>query len=149
MLHIVDTVRIDKWLWSVRIFKTRTQAGDACNSGKVKIDNSNCKASRELKKNQIIDIKIGALHKKVRVLSLIDKRIGAKLVNECYEDLTSAEEYEKMRSLRIRFENRPIGLGRPSKKDYREIEKLKDYLNVSEQEYEEYMKLGFFDEEDN
>lgn len=149
MLHLVDKVRIDKWLWSVRIFKTRTQAGDACNSGKVKIDNSNCKASREVKTGQLIDVRIGALHKQVKVLALIDKRIGPKLVSECYEDLTPLEEYEKMKALRVRFENRPSGIGRPSKKDYREIEKLKDYLNVSDQDYEDYLEAGIFDVTEN
>lgn len=149
MLHLVDKVRIDKWLWSVRIFKTRTQASDACSSGKVKIENSNCKASREIKVGQIVDIRIGALHKKVQAISLIDKRINAKLVSECYIDLTPAEEYEKMKALRIKFENRPIGIGRPSKKDYREIEKLKNYLNISDQDYEEYLQSGIFDEDND
>ncbi len=148
MLHLVEKVRIDKWLWSVRIFKTRTKASDACASGKVKIDDSNCKASREIKVGQLINVRIGALKKQVKVISLIDKRIGPKIVSECYEDLTPLEEYEKMKALRIRFENRPSGIGRPTKKDYREIEKLKDYLNISDKDYEDYLEAGVFENDE-
>ncbi len=149
MLHTVDKVRIDKWLWSVRLFKTRSQASDACNASKVKINGANCKASREIKIGQKVSAKIGILHKEVEVIALIDKRIGAKLVPECYIDLTPQAEYEKIKTLRMRFENRPSGIGRPSKKDYREIEKLKDYLKISDEEYQEYLESGVFGDDDN
>lgn len=148
MLHTVDKVRIDKWLWSVRLFKTRSQASDACNAGKVKINGANCKASREIKIGQMVSAKIGILHKEVEVIALIDKRVGAKLVPECYIDHTPEAEYEKVKTLRMRFENRPSGIGRPSKKDYREIEKLKDYLKISDEEYQEYLETGIFGDDD-
>lgn len=146
MIHTVDKVRIDKWLWSVRLYKTRSQAADACNAGKVKIDGANCKAAREIKLGQVVHAKIGILLKEVVVIALIDKRVGAKLVPECYKDLTPQAEYEKIKALKMRFESRPSGIGRPTKKDYREIEKLKDYLKISDEEYQDYLESGVFGE---
>lgn len=146
MLKTVDKVRIDKWLWSVRIFKTRSQAGDACSSGKVKIDGSSCKASREVKIGQVLTVRIGPMQKQIKVLQLIEKRVGAPLAIQCYEDLTPAEEYDKMRVRRMRFEQREVGLGRPTKKDYRQIEKLKDYF--SENTDDDFGEDDWFDDVD-
>ncbi|TVQ13313.1 MAG: RNA-binding S4 domain-containing protein [Bacteroidetes bacterium] len=114
------TVRIDKWLWSVRLFKTRSQATDACRAGKVKIDDDPVKPSREVKKDQVISLHAGAITKTVKVVDLLEKRVGAKLVPGFMEDLTPAEEYHKMELLR----DNPLARrkGRPTKKERREMD---------------------------
>lgn len=121
------SVRIDKWLWAVRLYKTRSQATDACRAGKVKIDNESIKPSREVKTDQLISIHAGAITKTVKVLGLLEKRVGAKLVPNYMEDHTPAEEYHKLELLR----DNPLARrkGRPTKKERREID---DWLGWEE-----------------
>ncbi len=121
-----NTMRIDKWLWCVRFYKTRSQATEACRNGKVLVNNNIAKASQQIKIDDIISIRKGSLKMEIRVISLLKNRLAAKLVADYYEDLTPAEEYEKQILIRkTNFENRGRGLGRPSKKERREIEKFK------------------------
>ncbi|MBE9481395.1 MAG: RNA-binding S4 domain-containing protein [Bacteroidetes bacterium] len=121
-------LRIDKWLWAVRIFKTRNQAADACKAGKVKIDGSNVKPSREIKINDIITVQIGALTKTIKVTGIIKNRVSAKLAVDYVEDLTPEEEYEKLKLMKeVNFEKRDRGFGRPTKKERRIITKLKKF----------------------
>ena len=89
-------VRIDKWLWAVRIFKTRTLSAEACRSGKVSINQMSVKASREVKIGDIIIIHQMPIIKTVKALSLLHNRVSAKLVPLHMEDLTPASEYEKI-----------------------------------------------------
>ncbi|HON21091.1 MAG TPA: RNA-binding S4 domain-containing protein [Bacteroidales bacterium] len=124
-----DKMRIDKWLWMVRVFKTRTVANEACNAGKVKIDGVNCKASREIKKNVEIQIRIGQLLKTIQVVDFPKNRLPAKLVSDYYIDLTPQEEYDRIRFLRSQAVVREHGLGRPTKRDRRQLEYLKDFLS--------------------
>lgn len=122
----MDSVRIDKWLWAVRVYKTRAQSADACKGGKVKIDGQNVKASREVKEGDEIDIQQGIIKKTLRVKVPAKNRVSAKLVPDLAEDLTPAEEYEKQDMLRqLNHEKRDRGTGRPTKKDRREINRLK------------------------
>jgi len=122
----MDSVRIDKWLWAVRLFKTRTQASDACKGGKVKIGGKNVKPSREVKEGDIIEIHLGILKKKIKIIKVAKNRVSPKFVPDLAEDLTPAEEYEKQEMLRqLRHEKRDRGAGRPTKKARREIERLK------------------------
>lgn len=122
----MGTVRIDKWLWAVRVFKTRTLSADACRGGKVKIDGQNAKPSREVKEGDIIEIQLGILKKKLKIIKVAKNRVSAKFVPDLAEDLTPAEEYEKQEMLRqLKHEKRDHGIGRPTKKDRREIERLK------------------------
>lgn len=122
----MGSIRIDKWLWAVRVFKTRTQAADACKGGKVKMDGQNVKASREVKEGDEIDIQQGIIKKTLRVKVAAKNRVSAKLVADLAEDLTPAEEYEKLDMLRqLNHEKRDRGTGRPTKKDRREISRLK------------------------
>ncbi len=122
----MDSVRIDKWLWAVRLFKTRTQASDACRGGKVKIAEQNVKPSREIKEGEEIEVQLKAFRKKVRVKQLLKNRVAAKLVNDYLEDLTPAEEYEKLEMMKqLNYERRERGKGRPTKKERRTIIKLK------------------------
>lgn len=122
----MDSIRVDKWLWAVRIYKTRSQAAEACKGGKVKMDGVNVKPSREVKVNDIINVQQAGIVKSLKVLKVHKNRVGAKLVPELMEDLTPSEEYEKLEMLRLlNSEKRDRGAGRPTKKDRRIISKLK------------------------
>ena len=119
-----DSIRIDKWMWAVRLFKTRTMAADACKGGKVKIDGVSVKSSKEVKCGEIISVQTGIITKKIKVLDLTGNRMSAKLVVSFYEDKTPAEEYEKEKLIQAaRANDRPFGLGRPTKKERRDIDK--------------------------
>lgn len=117
--------RIDKYLWSIRLFKTRTIATDACRSGKVTIAGKTIKASREIQKGDLIQIRKDHINIQIEVLDPIEKRVGAKLVEIYRKDLTPPEEYQKLELMRQEFEYRDRGLGRPTKKDRRTISKIK------------------------
>lgn len=122
----MGTVRIDKWLWAVRVFKTRTRSADACRGGKVKIDGQNAKPSREVKEGDIIEIQLGILKKKLKIIKAAKNRVSAKFVPDLAEDLTPEEEYEKQEMLRqLNSEKRDRGVGRPTKKERRQINRLK------------------------
>lgn len=118
-------VRIDKWLWSVRVYKTRTVAAEACRGGHVKIGGDAVKASREVHVGETIEARAGVVNRKVKVLGLLDKRVGAAAVKAFAEDLTPAEEYQKAREAAMQpVFSRPRGAGRPTKKDRRDIDKF-------------------------
>jgi ribosome-associated heat shock protein Hsp15 len=122
-------VRIDKWLWSVRLFKTRNQASEACRSGRIRLAGQIIKPSRELKPGDVITISHQALTRTVQVIQLLDNRVGAPLVPDYMLDLTPQEEFEKLKLMRqVNFEYRDPGTGRPTKRQRREIEILKKYL---------------------
>lgn len=114
------TVRIDKWLWAVRLFKTRSQATDACRSGKIKVGDDPVKPSRDLKPGQVVSVHMGVMTKTVKVVDVLEKRVGAKLVPQFMEDLTPAEEYQKLELLR----DNPLARrkGRPTKKERRDMD---------------------------
>ncbi|MEI6122883.1 MAG: RNA-binding S4 domain-containing protein [Bacteroidota bacterium] len=116
-------VRIDKWLWAVRIFKTRSLATDACRSGKIKINSHPVKASHEVKLNEIINIQQQQITKTIKVVALLHHRVAAKLLSHYMDDLTPASEYEKVEIVRAAsFIYRPRGTGRPTKKDRRDLQ---------------------------
>ncbi|MDZ7742086.1 MAG: S4 domain-containing protein [Bacteroidota bacterium] len=122
----MEGYRADKWLWSVRIFKTRSQATDACRKGKVKIDEQEVKPSREVRVGDIIKIDQKIFEKTVEVKELLDKRVSAKLVENYMNDLTPQEEYDKPKLIReTNYEYRERGAGRPTKKERRLIDYLK------------------------
>lgn len=123
----MEDIRVDKWLWSVRLYKTRNQAIDACKAGKVKIDGNSIKPSRTLKVGDILMISSGPLTRTTRVKELLNNRISAKLVPDYIEDLTPKEEYERVQLIKeFNAEKRDRGIGRPTKKDRRHIERLKN-----------------------
>ncbi len=119
-------VRMDKWLWSVRLFKTRGLAIAACDNGRVKLSGQTVKPSRSLRVGDVITVAGTELTKTVKVLQLIDKRVGAREVPEIMEDLTPQEDYARARERRELdgFTPRPQGTGRPSKKDRRALEEF-------------------------
>jgi len=124
----MDTLRIDKWLWTVRLYKTRSQATEACKGGKVKIEGNNAKASREVKVDDIIEIQQPNIKRVIKIIRLNKNRVAAKLVADLIQDLTPTEEFEKLEMLKqFNNENRDRGIGRPTKKDRRTISKLKNF----------------------
>lgn len=127
---MLDKVRIDKWLWSVRIYKSRTLATDACKSGKVKIDGAAVKPSYMVSKEDVIEVRKNGFNFRLRVIDLIQKRVGAPIAQQCYEDLTPEEELQKYDSWfvgKAAAEKREKGAGRPTKRERREIDRFKDW----------------------
>jgi ribosome-associated heat shock protein Hsp15 len=119
-------VRIDKWLWCVRIFKTRNQATEECRAGKVKIRDQETKASHIVKTGEVIEVQIEQLKRILLVKDILDRRVSAKIAVDFVEDQTPAEEIERIRVARkTNFEKRDRGTGRPTKRDRREIEEFK------------------------
>ncbi len=122
-------VRIDKWLWEVRIYKTRSLATECIRSGKVRILDKAVKPSRIIKPGEVITISLNPLKKIVKVLGFPKHRVGAILVENFMEDLTPQEEYDKLKTNKeTGFENRQRGIGRPTKKERRILEILKKQL---------------------
>ncbi len=120
-------VRLDKWLWAARLYKTRSQATEACKGGKVKMAGHNAKASHEVSESDEIEIHSGGITKKVRVKKAVKNRVSAALVPDLMEDLTPAEELEKLQMMRqLNYEKRARGAGRPTKKNRRTLDRLKD-----------------------
>ncbi len=124
-------VRLDKWLWAVRLFKTRPLATVACRNGHVKIGGQEAKPSREVRPGQVITARVGLLRKTVRVLKLTVNRVGAQHAALFAQDLTTAEEYERAKLVHeAPMLKMPHGLGRPTKKRRRAIEDI--MLGLSE-----------------
>ncbi len=129
----MEEVRIDKYLWAIRAFKTRSDATDACKGGKIRVNGQDIKPSRNVRKDDIITVRKGAVTYTYKVLELIDKRQGAKLVDQFAENLTPEEELLKQRApVETFFLKRDRGTGRPTKKDRRQMEALWDHLNSGE-----------------
>ena len=122
----LQKIRIDKWLWSVRMYKTRTLATEACAAGKIKIDGEAVKASYLLKIGQLINMNRQGEKWTLKSVKLTEKRVSAPLAVVCYEDLTPPEEKNKLQFPATFYEVRDRGIGRPTKKDRREIDKFKD-----------------------
>lgn len=123
----MEAIRIDKWLWSVRLFKTRSKASEACRKGNVKMDGKVVKASREISAGNIISIQQNPIVKTVEVKVAIKNRVGAKLVALNMIDLTPQSEYDKLKiTAEMNPEWRERGAGRPTKKERRSITKLKN-----------------------
>jgi ribosome-associated heat shock protein Hsp15 len=118
--------RIDKYLWAVRLFKTRTQASEACKSQKVLINNDTVKSSRDVKKGDVISLKKNTAIFTYRIVELLENRVGAPLVKEYLEDITPIDQVEKQKEyLSAKKEFRDFTLGKPSKTDRR---KLRNFL---------------------
>lgn len=117
--------RIDKWLWAVRIFKTRTLAADACKKGRITIGGSPIKPSRIIKPGDTIEVRKSPITYSFKVLQAIENRVGAKLVPEVMENVTPPAQYELLEMSRISgFIDRARGTGRPTKKDRRSLEEF-------------------------
>ena len=117
-------IRIDKWLWAVRAFKTRSQAAAACDGGKIRIEGTGVKPAYNLKVGETVTFSVGPLKKIWKVLELIEKRVGAPVAQACYEDL-SPPPPEKGLESDFYFPTRDRGEGRPTKKERRSIDKFR------------------------
>ena len=123
-----EDIRIDKWLWAVRIYKTRSQAAEACKKGRILIDGIPVKASRIVKLEDIVVVRKLPVIYTYKVKGLISKRVSAKVAVENYEDLTSVEELNKLKINDDFFVKREKGTGRPTKKERRTLDKIKKSL---------------------
>ena len=129
---MTNIIRVDKFLWCIRLFKTRKLSNEACNKSKVKIDKKSIKSSYLVKKGDIIKIKKKLITVTVKVKNIIDKRISAKLVDEYAEDITPDSEKIKIKiSNQLPHFNREKGSGRPNKKERRKLMKgLENYSKL-------------------
>ena len=120
-------IRLDKFLWATRIFKTRTIATEACKKGRVSIGGANAKPSRPVQIGEIIEVRKPPITYSFKVLDLAENRMGAKLVPQYLENVTPPEQYELIEMIRLSgFVNRAKGEGRPTKRDGRELKKFTD-----------------------
>jgi ribosome-associated heat shock protein Hsp15 len=122
-----EKLRIDKYLWAIRAFKTRTLASDGCKSGRVKLDGNNIKPSHEVKIGEIYQVSKGPERKTIKVTGLLENRVDAKTAVYFYEDITPVEQTHAFKSMfQAPLLKRDRGTGRPTKKDRRDIDDLKD-----------------------
>lgn len=135
--------RADKWLWCMRVFKTRTIATDACKKGRVTIGGTVVKPSRLIKPGDVIDVKKPPITYTFKVLQIAPNRLGARLVPEYLENLTPKSQYELLEMTKISgFVDRQKGLGRPTKRDSREMARFK------EESYADQFFLDWDDDDD-
>lgn len=125
----MEDTRIDKYLWAIRVYKTRSEATDACKGGKVRLNGNDTKPSRTVKPGDVLTARKGAVCYTYKVLQVIEKRQGAKLVPQYAENLTPQEELDKLRHpVETFFLKRDPGAGRPTKKDRRQMDMLWESL---------------------
>jgi len=118
-------VRIDKWMWATRLFKTRTIAAEVCKKNRISIDGVQVKPSRMIKIGDVIQIRKPPMTFSFKVLALAENRMGAKLVPQYLENITPPEQYELLEMKEISgFVDRARGLGRPTKKERRDLEQF-------------------------
>lgn len=133
--------RIDKWLWAMRVFKTRTIATEACKKGRVMMGGHPVKPSRLIKEGDIIDVRKPPVTYSFRVKAVTGNRLGAKLVPDYLENITPQSQYDLLEMTKISgFVDRRKGLGRPTKRDSREMARFKE---------ESYADTYFLDFEDD
>jgi ribosome-associated heat shock protein Hsp15 len=122
-----EKLRIDKYLWAIRAFKTRTLASDACKAGRIKLDGKNIKPSYEVKIGDVYQVAKGIERRVVRVTGLLENRVDAKTAVNFYDDITPVEQTQAFKSMfQAPILKRDRGTGRPTKLDRREIDDLKD-----------------------
>ncbi len=122
-----ESVRVDKYLWSIRIFKTRSVAAEAIKKGRVLIGGLPVKNSRLVKIGLTIDVRFPPITRSFKVLAISGKRMGAKLVPDFMEEVTAEDQIELLEITRLANSmGRSKGLGRPTKKDRRDMDKMDD-----------------------
>ena len=141
-----EEVRIDKWLWATRIFKTRTIASDACKKGRVTIKGQNVKPSHGIRVGQVVEVRKPPVTYSFEVLGLIENRVGAKLVPNYLKNVTSRDQLELLEMVKISgFVNRQKGLGRPTKKEGRELAQFTETAFFGFDDFDD----DFFDEDED
>ena len=140
-----NSVRVDKWMWAVRLFKTRSLAADACKKGKVMKGGNNLKPSAEVKVGDVIQVKRPPIVYSFKVLALAQNRMGAKLVPDFMENVTPQDQFEILEMQKYSINGvRDRGTGRPTKRDRRQ---LMDYTSIDEPN--DGFEFGFDDEDDD
>lgn len=120
---MASEVRIDKWLWAVRLYKTRSIAADACKKGHISMNGVNLKPARTIKVGDVVQVRKSPITLSLKVLQTIENRVSAKLVPEMLQDVTPPEQYELLEMSKISgFVDRVKGTGRPTKKERRSLE---------------------------
>jgi len=121
-------LRIDKYLWAVRLFKTRSLAAEACKKGKVSLNGEKVKASKTVLTNDEISIFFAPIHRKYKVEALLKNRVGAKLVENYLTEITPQTELDKLEEIKMSKVDyyRPKGTGRPTKRDRRLLDEMWD-----------------------
>ena len=115
--------RIDKWLWAARIYKTRTIAADACKNGRVAVNGVSIKPSRMVKEGDVVAVRKPPVTYSFKILKTIEQRVGAKMLPDIYENVTTPDQYELLEMTRISgFVDRARGTGRPTKKERRQMD---------------------------
>ena len=145
----MNEARIDKWMWAVRIFKTRTIAAEACKKGRISINGALAKAARTVKPGDVIQVRKPPVTYSFKVLQPIEKRVGAKLVAEMMENVTTPEQYELLEMSRVSgFVNRAKGTGRPTKKDRRSLEEFTEpeFLDDFDFEFDFEEELNLYED---
>lgn len=133
--------RIDKWMWAARIFKTRTIAAEACKKGRISINGAQAKPARTVKPGDVVQVRKPPVTYSFKVLQAIEKRVGAKLVPDVMENVTTPDQYELLEMSKISgFVDRARGTGRPTKKERRDLD---EFFTP------EYMDDFDFDEEED
>jgi ribosome-associated heat shock protein Hsp15 len=116
-------MRVDKYIWAIRVLKTRSQASTHCKEGKVKVEQVRVKSSKILKVGDTVVVRKGAVHFSFKVLEFPKSRVGAALVEHYAENVTSKEEMEKFEKIRLANRGQTKVIGRPTKRDRRDWEK--------------------------
>jgi len=119
-------IRVDKWLWAVRLYKTRNQATEACKKGRILIREQPVKPSRVLRINDIVQVKRPPVIYSYKVTGLLSKRLSARLVQDYVENITPESELQKLKVRETFFISREKGSGRPTKKERRTMDKLRE-----------------------
>ena len=130
---MADEVRIDKYLWAIRVFKTRSEAAEACKGNKVKVNGADAKPSKMIRIGDVIRVRKAAVYYTYKAIGLIENRVGAQLVPGYAENLTPQEELDKLKApVETFFVKRDRGAGRPTKKDRRTIEAMWDGIDFND-----------------
>ena len=126
-MAVGESVRIDKFLWAVRLFKTRSISAEGCKKNRVSIGGQWVKSSRLVKTGEVIEIRVPPIIRSYKILALAEKRMGAKLVPDFIKDITAADQLETLELAKMAHNlSRPRGLGRPTKKDRRDLDRLQE-----------------------
>lgn len=124
-METAGDVRLDKWLWAARIFKTRTQAAEACRAGHVKCEGTPLKPAHNVRPGMVLTVQQGDITRTLRILGCLERRVGAAVARQFVEDLTPPGEYQKRRAPEFQpLLLRPKGMGRPTKKQRRQLRGL-------------------------
>ena len=139
----MNEVRVDKWLWAMRMFKTRTIATEACKKGRVFVGNVIAKPSRTIKVGDVVNVRKSPVTYSFKVLALAQNRLGAKLVPEYMENITPKSELDLLEVVKISgFIDRRKGLGRPTKREGRELAQFTESMSDG-------WDMDFLDDEDD